>query len=98
MSIPREKALFCEASEIKDPAYRRQFLDQACGADKVLREQVERLLASSQSAGDFFDDCRPALEPVAGDAKVIASAAESTLESDLPENKRIGPYKLLQKL
>jgi hypothetical protein len=52
MSTPREKAVFCEALEITDPEQRRQFLDQACGADKALRE--ERLLALSQSAGETF--------------------------------------------
>ena len=40
-SVPREKAVFCQAVEITDPEERRQFLDQACGADKALREQVE---------------------------------------------------------
>src|ERR1700690_957568 len=96
--IPREKAVFCQALEIADPEQRRQFLDQACGADKVLREQVERLLALSQSAGDFFKDCAPALEPVAADAAQVLSAAESAVEPEIPETKCIGPYKLLQKL
>ncbi len=40
---PREKAVVCEAVEITDLAQRRQFLDQACGADKALRQQVEKL-------------------------------------------------------
>jgi len=96
--VPREKAVYCEALELTDPAQRRQFLDQACGADKVLREQVERLLALSQSAGDFFKDCAPALEAAAGDADQVLAAAEAAPEADLPETKRIGPYKLLQKL
>jgi hypothetical protein len=65
---PREKAVFCQALEIADPARRRQFLDQACGADPALREQVEKQLALSQSAGDFFKDCAPALGPTAADA------------------------------
>ena len=34
--VPREKAVFCEAVEITDLEQRRQFLDQACGADKEL--------------------------------------------------------------
>ncbi len=95
---PREKAVFCEALEITDPAQRRQFLDQACGADKALREQVEKLLALSQSAGDFFKACAPALEPATADAAQVLSVAESALETEIPETKCIGPYKLLQKL
>src|SRR5208283_2638623 len=84
--------------EIADPEQRRQFLDQACGADQALREQVEKLLALSQSAGDFFKECAPALESEPADADQVLVAAESALEPELPESKRIGPYKLLQKL
>jgi len=40
----------------------------------------------------------PAMEPVAADAGPVLSAAEAALEPELPEIKRIGPYKLLQKL
>ena len=97
-SVAREKAVFCEAVEITDLEQRRQFLDQACGADKALRQKVERLLALSQSAGDFFKECAPAVEPLAADAQQILSATESAVDSDLSESKRIGPYKLLQKL
>jgi serine/threonine protein kinase len=96
--VPREKAIFVEALEIADPEQRGLFLDQACGADQALREQVEKLLALSQSAGDFFQDCAPALEPAAADPDVVLSAAESALEPEIPETKCIGPYKLLQKL
>ena len=81
-----------------DPDQRRQFLDQACGADKALRAQVEKLLALSQSAGDFFKDCAPSLEPAPADAAQVLSAAESVVEPDIPETKHIGHYKLLQKL
>jgi serine/threonine protein kinase/tetratricopeptide (TPR) repeat protein len=100
MSTPREKAVFCEALEITDPAQRRQFLDQACGADKALREGVERLLALSQSAGDFFSECRPALEAAAADADSARVPLEikSALEAEPCQSSRIGPYKLLQKL
>src|SRR5271165_3843575 len=96
--IPREKAVFVEALEIANPEQRSQFLDQACGTNEVLRQQVEKLLALSQSAGDFFKDCAPALEPAAADAAQVLSAGESALEPEIPETKCIGPYKLLQKL
>jgi len=96
--VPREKAVFCEALGITSPEQRRQFLDQACGADHALREQVEKLLALSQSSGDFFKDCAPALEPETADAAQVLSAAESALAPEIPETKCIGPYKLLQKL
>src|SRR4029434_9252861 len=41
---------------------------------------------------------QPALEPAAADAGQVLAAAESAVEPELPESKRIGPYKLLQKL
>ncbi len=96
--LPREKAVFCEALEIADPAQRRLFLDQACGTDQALRAQVEKLLALSQGAGEFFMECAPALEAAEEDAAQVLSAAESAMDSELSESKRIGPYKLLQKL
>jgi serine/threonine protein kinase len=96
--VPREKAVFCEAVEITDPEQRRRFLDAACGADKTLRERVEALLAMSQNAGDFFNECRPALEAKVGDAAQVLSAAESALAADPLEARCIGPYKLLQML
>ncbi len=90
--VPREKAVFCEALEINDPAQRRLFLEQACGADQALREQVEKLLRVSQNAGGFFKECEPALEPKPGDAVQVLSAAESALEPEVSERKRIGAY------
>ncbi|HLH52116.1 MAG TPA: protein kinase [Verrucomicrobiae bacterium] len=96
--VPREKALFVEALEIEDPEQRRQFLDRACGGDLELRQAVDKLLALSQSAGDFFSGCAPALKRTDADADQVLSAAQATLESEIPENKCIGSYKLLQKL
>src|SRR3974390_7652 len=96
--VTREKAVFCEALGIMDPEQRRQFLDQACGADKALREQVERLLALSPGAGNFFKECAPALDAAPEDAQKVLSEAQSALESEPLESKHIGHYKLLQKL
>src|SRR5512138_936421 len=96
--VPREKAAFCQALEITDPAQRRLFLERVCGADQALREQVERLLGLSEDAGEFFKECAPALEAAEGDVAQVLSAAESALQPEIPEAKCIGPYKLLQKL
>src|SRR3974390_2717121 len=96
--VTREKAVFCEALGIMDPEQRRLFLDQACGADKALREQVEKLLALSPGAGNFFKECAPALQAAPADADQVLAAAESASEGEAPESTRIGPYKLLQKL
>ena len=84
---PARKAVFCEAVEITDLEQRRQFLDQACGADKALRAQVEGLLALSQGAGDFFKECAPALEAQPSDADQVLSAGEAALGAEAPETK-----------
>src|SRR4029450_7860799 len=97
-SVAREKAVFCEAVEMTDLEQRRQFLDQACGADKALRAQVEGLLALSQGSGDFFKECAPALEGQPSDADQILSAGQVGLGAEAAETKAIGRYKILQKL
>src|SRR5258705_12205376 len=97
-SVAREKAVFCEAVEITDLEQRRQFLEQACGANKALREQVEGLLALSQGSGDFFNECAPALEAQPADADQVLSAGEAALGANAPETKAIGRYKLLQRI
>jgi len=40
MSAPvqKEKVIFSKALEIADPAQRRHFLEEACGADSALRD------------------------------------------------------------
>jgi serine/threonine protein kinase len=97
-SVPREKTVFCQAVEITDPEQRRQFLDQACGADKLLRERVEGLLEISKTSGDFFEKCTPALNAVPTDADQALSTGEWVFEPETPETSRIEPYKLLQKI
>ena len=50
MSTPREKAVFCEALEITDPAQRRHFLDQGlilkliCGIVRLLLQEAQGLI------------------------------------------------------
>ena len=97
-SVSREKAVFCRAVEITDPEERRQFLDQECGADKLLRERIEGLLAISRTSGDFFEKCAPALNAASTDADPALSGGEWDFEPETPETSRIGAYKLLQRI
>ena len=96
----REQSLFEAALDFADPAQRRAFLDRECGEDHALRERIEKLLALSQSADDFFTKCGPALEEAAANADPaqIPSAAQSALVPEPGQSSHIGPYKLLQKL
>jgi serine/threonine protein kinase len=64
------------------------FLDEACGGDDALREEVESLLASDQEAGDFIS--ASALEIVAGE---LAKDQEITLAE-----KRFNHYLILSLL
>ena len=41
------RSVFTAAVEITDMAQRTSFLDEACGNDRVLRTEVDRLLAAS---------------------------------------------------
>ena len=54
---PRVKAVFLGALDLAEPE-RRAFVEQACGGDRGLAEEVYSLLASDESAGDFCE--RPA--------------------------------------
>jgi hypothetical protein len=50
-----EETIFAAALEKQDPAERRAYLDQACGGDPALRQQVEELLQSHDEAGGFLN-------------------------------------------
>jgi eukaryotic-like serine/threonine-protein kinase len=85
---PRANDVFLRAAEIAAPAERQAFLDEQCGADAALRQEVESLLAASAKAGTFLN------EPVVG--RSIVTVDEVPI-SEGPGTV-IGPYKLLQKI
>ena len=64
---PQLEALFYEASAL-EPALRKTFLDQHCGADAVLRKEVESLLASADQPLDFLE------KPIQAAAQQMISA------------------------
>jgi serine/threonine protein kinase/tetratricopeptide (TPR) repeat protein len=51
---PQLEALFYEAVAL-DPAARKSFLDDHCGSDAALRQEVESLLASADQPIDFLE-------------------------------------------
>jgi serine/threonine protein kinase/WD40 repeat protein len=87
---PRANDLFLRAAEIDAPTSRQAFLDQECGGDALLREQVERLLCVSGKVGSFLD--RPAQVP-----DFEAATVAHTPIAEGPGSV-IGAYKLLQKI
>jgi serine/threonine protein kinase/TolB-like protein/Tfp pilus assembly protein PilF len=79
--------LFHSALE-REPAERAAFLDEACGGDESLRQQVEVLLAAHEEAGSFIE--RPAFEVEA--ESVAFDQDESAV------GQTIGYYKIISTL
>jgi serine/threonine protein kinase len=84
----RVKEIVAEGLERQGVA-RAEFLEAACGSDPSLRAEVEDLIASYQSAGDFLDE-----SPV--DLKEIAEAPSRSHHSlYCAKGEHIGPYRVL---
>jgi hypothetical protein len=83
--------LFNEALEQPDAAQRARFLDQACGADKALRERVERLLRAHDEAGGFFSQPSKASSSARASDTIVLPVTEKA-------GDKIGRYKLLQQI
>jgi serine/threonine protein kinase/tetratricopeptide (TPR) repeat protein len=96
-----EETLFAAALEMKDPAERAAFLDQACGGDAALRARLEVLLRSHELLGDSPKQTDTPAET--GDHTPNPSEAVTVHESESrPPTERtnnlIGPYRLEEKL
>jgi len=91
-----EKALFDTALQLA-PEARAVFLTQACGANMVLRQKLEKLLEAYDQAEDFFS-INP-LEATARPAEqALAEDSLETLESLENANVYIGRYKIIKRL
>lgn len=78
--------LFQSAAEL-DHAARAAFLDEVCGGDSELREEVESLLASDEEGLDIIDT--PAYE---------AAAALLVVGPELKPGERLGQYEIVRLL
>jgi serine/threonine protein kinase len=88
----RVKEIFLSALEKADAAERADYLNEACGKDAALRQQVESLLRKHEHAGSFLE--RPAIGPEAT-GEEMDRAGGTAAEGP---GTRIGPYKLLQQI
>src|SRR5580658_4396920 len=101
MSVPPnpEGALFAAALEM--PADQRgAYLDQACGGNTDLRQQVEGLLQVHDEARHFFDELTPVARPASAEGEMSRSS-ETICLSEIPAEKtcdHIGRYRLLQQI
>jgi serine/threonine protein kinase/tetratricopeptide (TPR) repeat protein len=89
-----ERDIFTAALQQDDPAQRQAYLDEACGHQPELRQQVEDLLRLYEEAGSFLQ--KPAAESAATGA-FLDCAVELSQSSETP-GTMIGPYKLLQQI
>ncbi len=81
------KAIFHSAQECA-PAERAALLNQACGDDEALRQEVESLLATDENNEDFLG--APAYELMAG---VLADE-----KAEFVAGQEVGPYTILSSL
>jgi serine/threonine protein kinase/Flp pilus assembly protein TadD len=87
MECMNERSIFLAALDIDDASAREAYVARACGADVVLRREVEKLLEAHQEPAGFMQRPAPAL--VAGiDERPIAEKPGTV----------IGPYKLLEQI
>lgn len=75
---PHLDSLFAAAVEIESAAERAAFLDQSCGDNQKLREELERLLRSDEQAQSFLGQ-----PPAQFEATLLADAAEKNLAAAL---------------
>src|SRR5262249_30542724 len=70
------------------PEERKVFIDEACGGDEELRQEIESLLAQENDADHFIEE--PAMDVIAKDV------AHEQKEALIGRN--IGPYKIISLL
>jgi serine/threonine protein kinase/TolB-like protein/Flp pilus assembly protein TadD len=80
------KAVFHEALDMA-PELRDALVTAACGADALLRAEIESLLESDRAAGDFIE--QPA-------TTLLAHGAESDVSRRLEPGERLGRYEIVE--
>ena len=102
----QEEALFDAARNLSSPEARRAFLDQACVNNPELRRRIESLLEAEMEADKFFDDALKFRNapfeklPEAPGKNPADNGDSASTDFSFAEGlgKRIGRYKLLQKI
>ena len=73
-----ERTIFLEALDKVDPSERSAFLDTACDGNLPLRQRVEALLKSHDTAGSFLGKLAP--EQLAEELKLQSKNAQTEVE------------------
>jgi serine/threonine protein kinase len=95
---PSEESLFEAARNLGDPTACRAFLDQACAGEPDLRSRLEALLEASREGERFFKEAERFELPPSSPTAVPVAVGNVELSSDEGLGKRVGHYKLLQKI
>jgi eukaryotic-like serine/threonine-protein kinase len=83
------EAIFHVASGLGSPEERAGYLNQACGADAILRSEVEALLIAVPAGDELFQECQPGRRPL--------RSLPSEALTERPGSS-IDRYKLLEKI
>ena len=95
---PSEESLFEAARNLGDPTACRAFLDQACAGEPDLRSRLEALLEASREGEKFFKEAERFELPPSSPTAAPVATGNAELSSDEGLGKRVGHYKLLQKI
>jgi hypothetical protein len=98
MNQPSERTIFLDAIELSNAQDRRKYLENACGADRELRDAVERLLQAHDLEEHPLDKS-PIEEASDKTHDFVSTPAEPS--GDSPEdqlNRMIGPYRLMEQI
>jgi len=106
MDAAREQVeeIFCTALEFATPEERRAFLDRACAANVPLRLAVEGMLADRAGFEKKLQVGETSIESARNISHILAEAsdpgarADTVLPAEEELGKRLGPYKLIQKI
>ena len=99
LDFERLEHVLAGAAAKADPVERAAFLAQACGEDRELRAEAERLLAAHQQAGDFLETpILPAADGLKGSGSDNTKAAPESGLGIEGAGAMIGRYKLLEEI
>src|SRR6478735_5940208 len=97
-TLKEEEDIFDAARLITDAVARRSYLARACGSDAGLRQRVEELLVALGSAEEFFRNGGTAVQSLGGELQALAHSEPTRAADDEQVGKRIGNYKLLERI
>jgi serine/threonine protein kinase len=88
MDTNNTEQIFAAALEAESPEARRRFLDEACGADQLLRQDVETLLRAHEEAEGFLG----------GAAETVRVSAPLPRDEDTEAMPKIAGFKIERQL